>query len=49
MTQCKECGIGYEVEVREFYSDECFKLNIQKRINEATAKESSHINKLTKE
>jgi endogenous inhibitor of DNA gyrase (YacG/DUF329 family) len=49
MAQCKECGSEYEVGVREFCSDECFKINIQKRINEATEKESSHTNKLTKD
>jgi len=49
MTQCKECGREYEIEVKGFCSDECFKVNIQKRINDATEKESSHTNKLTKD
>ncbi|WP_179361633.1 hypothetical protein [Nitrosopumilus cobalaminigenes] len=49
MTQCKECGNGYEVGVREFCSEDCFKKNIQKRIDDATANEKSHTSKLTKE
>lgn len=49
MTQCKECGIEYEVGVREFCSEDCFKKNIQKRIDDATANEKSHTSKLTKE
>jgi len=49
MAQCKECGSGYEVGVREFCSEDCFKKNIQERINDATAKEKSHTSKLTKE
>ena len=49
MTQCKEYGREYEVGFREFCSEECFKINVQKPINDTTAKESSHTNKLTKE
>lgn len=49
MAQCEECGRGYEAGVREFCSDECFKKNIQKRIDDATAKEKSHTSKLTKD
>jgi len=49
MMQCKECGREYEAGVREFCSEECFKINVQKRINDTTAKESSHTNKLSKE
>ena len=49
MTQCKECDSEYEVGVREFCSNKCFKINIQKRINEATEKESSHTSNLTKD
>ena len=43
MAQCKECGSEYEVGVREFCSDECFKINIQKRINEGNGKKNLHI------
>ena len=49
MASCKECGIEYDAGVREFCSDNCFKVNIQKRINDATEKETSHTSKLTKE
>jgi len=48
MAECKECGSGYEAGVREFCSEKCFRKNIQKRINEATEKESSHTNKFSK-
>ena len=48
MHQCKECGSEYEAGVREFCSEKCFKTNIQKRINDATEKESSHTNKFSK-
>ena len=49
MIQCKECGIEYEVEVRGFCSEKCFKINIQKRIKDATENDTSHTNNLTKE
>ena len=49
MARCKECGSGYEVGVREFCSENCFKKNIQERINDVTAKEKSHTSKLTKD
>ena len=49
MGLCKECGIEYEAGVREFCSEACFKKNIQDRINDATSKEKSHTNKMSKE
>ncbi|MCV0430169.1 hypothetical protein [Nitrosopumilus sp.] len=49
MGDCKRCGRGYEVGIKEFCSEECFKKDLQERINEATAKEKSHTNNLTKE
>jgi hypothetical protein len=42
MSTCKECSIEYDTGVKEFCTIECFKINLQKRINEATAKEESH-------
>ena len=48
MNQCKECSSEYEKGVREFCSEECFKKNIQKRIDDATKKEKSHTSKLSK-
>ncbi len=44
--QCKECGSGYEVKVREFCSEKYMKENIQKHISDATEKESSHISRI---
>ena len=49
MTQCKECGTEYEVGVRGFCSEKCFKINIQKRIKDATENDTSHMNNLTKD
>ena len=49
MAECKECSSGYEVGIRGFCSDKCLKVNIQKRIDEATVNETSHTTKLTKE
>ena len=42
LSNCKECGKVYEEGVKEFCSDVCYKIDIQKRINEATANEKSH-------
>ena len=49
MGKCKECDSEYEVGVKEFCSDECFKKNIQDRINEATKNDRSHIKTLSKD
>ena len=49
MVQHKECDIEYEVGFKEFRTKNCFKINIQKRINEATENESSHTSYLSKE
>jgi len=46
---CKECNIEYEIGVKDFCSDDCFKKNIKKRINEATESDPSHTNKISKD
>ncbi len=48
MAECRECGRGYDTGIREFCSEKCLKKNIQRRINDATEKESSHTNKFSK-
>ncbi|MGY5148151.1 MAG: hypothetical protein ACW9W4_09160 [Candidatus Nitrosopumilus sp. bin_7KS] len=52
MSKCKECGKEYgkeyETGIKEFCSDDCYKIDIQKRINEATANEISHTIKFSK-
>lgn len=47
MVECKECGSTYEVGVKDWCSEECFKKNIQKRINVATQNEKSHTSKIS--
>ena len=42
---CKECGKAYEVGVKDCCSNECFRKNVQKRIDEATKNDESHIKK----
>ena len=49
MAKCKECGSEYEAGVKDCCSEECFKKNIQKRIDEATRNEKSHTTKFSKE
>ena len=49
MLECKECSSVYEAGVGEFCSDECFKKNIQKRIEDATKNDKSHTSKFSKE
>jgi len=49
MAKCKECGSDYEVGVKDFCSYECFKKNIQNRINEAVANDDSHIKNISKD
>jgi len=49
LSKCKECGIEYEEGIKEFCSDGCYKKDIQKRINEATANEKSHTTEFSKQ
>ena len=49
MTKCVECSIEYEIGIKDCCSEECFKKNIQKRINEATKNEKSHTSKISKD
>ncbi|MFQ5496726.1 MAG: hypothetical protein ACE5DU_02440 [Nitrosopumilus sp.] len=49
MAKCKECDNEYEVGVKGFCSDECFKKNIQNRINEAVANDDSHTTNISKD
>jgi len=44
LAKCMECSIEYEIGIKDCCSEECFKKNIQKRINEATKNEKSHTN-----
>jgi hypothetical protein len=46
LAKCKECGSEYETGIKDFCSEQCFKKNIQKRINEATENDTSHTNKI---
>jgi len=48
LSKCKECGKEYKEGIKEFCSDDCYKIDIQKRINEATANEKSHTNEFSK-
>ena len=47
MAKCKECGSEYTDGVKDFCSEECFKIDIQKRIDEATKREKSHTTKIS--
>ena len=49
MAKCIECNIEYEIGIKNCCSDECFKKNIQKRIDVATKNEKSHTNKISQE
>ena len=49
MSKCKECGNDYSEGIKEFCSKDCYKIDIQKRINKATANDKSHTTKFTKE
>ncbi|NNM36180.1 MAG: hypothetical protein HKO48_03590 [Nitrosopumilus sp.] len=42
MNHCKECGIEYEVGEKDFCSKSCLRKNFQRRIEDATYKDSSH-------
>ena len=47
MAKCKECGKEYEVGIKELCSENCFKINIQKRIIDASENDPSHTKKLS--
>jgi len=47
LAKCAECSAEYKVGVNAFCSDTCFKKNIQKRVNEATANDPSHTSKIS--
>jgi len=49
MAKCKECGKDYEIGTKDCCSDECFKENIQKRINKATENNRSHTQNISKD
>jgi len=46
LAKCNECDIEYELGVKDFCSKDCFKKNIQKRINDVTKNDASHSNKI---
>ncbi|EIJ66489.1 hypothetical protein BD31_I1869 [Candidatus Nitrosopumilus salaria BD31] len=48
MTECKECGVEYEVGTKEFCSQKCLEKNIQNRVIDATEKDQSHTSKFSK-
>jgi len=43
------CNREYVAGIKDFCSDDCFRKNIQKRINDATKNDSSHTNKIISE
>jgi len=47
LVKCAECSAEFKVGVNVFCSDTCFKKNIQKRVNEATANDPSHTSKIS--
>ena len=47
MAKCKECSREYEVGINEFCSENCFKINIQNRIMDATKNDLTHTKKLS--
>ncbi|MFQ5475431.1 MAG: hypothetical protein ACE5DT_00180 [Nitrosopumilus sp.] len=49
MAKCAECGKEYETGIKDFCSAECWKKDIQKRIEKATKNDASHTNKISKE
>ena len=49
MAKCKECNTEYDVGIKDFCSEKCFKKNIQRRIYEATENDTSHTNKIIKQ
>ena len=49
IARCKECDNEYEVGIKEFCSEECFKKDIQNRIDEATKNDKSHTSKISKD
>jgi hypothetical protein len=47
LAKCVECFAEYKVGVNSFCSESCFKKNIQKRVNEATANDPSHTSNIS--
>ena len=47
MAKCIECSAEFKVGVNAFCSDACFKKNIQKRVNDATANDPSHTSQIS--
>ena len=48
LAKCNECSNEYQTGVNRFCSDECFKKNIQTRINDATNDDPSHTSKISR-
>jgi len=49
LAKCKECDTEFKTGIKDFCSEDCWKKNIQKRINEATANDTLHTNIISKE
>ena len=46
LAKCNECNKEYVTGIKDFCSDDCFRKNIQKRINDIAKNDSSHTNKI---
>ena len=49
MPKCSECGKEFETGVKDCCSEECFRKNVQKRIEEATQNDESHTKEFSKD
>ncbi|MHA7647171.1 hypothetical protein [Nitrosopumilus sp. S4] len=49
MGQCKLCKKSFKVGIKEFCSMECYKKNIQQRIEDATFIDPSHTESISKD
>ena len=49
MKKCKMSGKDYEVGIKDFCSDECFKKDIKKRARIATENDVSHTRKISRD
>ncbi len=49
MKKCKICSKDYEVGIKDFCSDECFKEDIKKRVKIATENDTSHTRKISRD
>ena len=47
LAKCNECNKEYEIGIKDFCSDDDFRKNIQKRINDATKNDLSHTNRIS--